>query len=65
MQQRPFKKANSHSASQGIPCLLWNLKYHYHVQSSPILVPTLSEMNLVHTFQSSLVNRYPSKYLKR
>jgi len=28
MDQSPSSEANSHSASQEIPCLLWNLKVH-------------------------------------
>jgi hypothetical protein len=31
MELRP-READSHSASQEIPCLLWNLKVHYLVQ---------------------------------
>jgi hypothetical protein len=31
MQQSPSLKADSHSAGQGVPRLLWNLKVHYHI----------------------------------
>jgi len=34
-------EANIHPASQ-IPCLLWNLKIHYHTQTGLPLVPILS-----------------------
>jgi len=35
MKQSPSSEANSHAASQEIPCLIWNLKVHYHVHKSP------------------------------
>jgi hypothetical protein len=50
MQHSPPWEANSHSASQNILRLLWNLKVHCHVHNSLPLFPTLSQMNPVHTF---------------
>jgi hypothetical protein len=44
MQQSPSWEANSHSASQDIPHLLWNQKFHYCVHKSLPLVPVLSEL---------------------
>jgi len=41
MEQSPFSEANSHLASQEIPCLLWNLKVHYCVHKRPPLAPIL------------------------
>jgi hypothetical protein len=39
MEQSPSWEANSHSASQEIPCLLLNPKVHHHVHWSLPLVP--------------------------
>jgi len=50
MKQSPFWEANSHSASQEIPCLTWNPNIHHHVHKNLPLVPMLIQMNLVHNF---------------
>jgi len=41
--------ADSHSASQEIPRLVWNPKFQYRVHKSP-LDPVMSQMNPVHIF---------------
>jgi hypothetical protein len=42
-------EANSSSANQEIPRLLWNTKVNYHVHKGPLLVPVLKRMNLAKT----------------
>jgi hypothetical protein len=50
MEQSSSSEASSHLASQEIPHLLQNPKFHNRVHKGPPLVPILSQMNPVHTF---------------
>jgi len=48
MQQSSSLEANRFSASQEIPCILWNLKVHYCIHLSPSPVPLLNQINPAH-----------------
>ena len=48
MEQSPSWNDNWFSASQEIPCIVWNLKVHYHIYKCLPPVPVLSQINPVH-----------------
>jgi len=42
MDQSPSLEPNSRSASQEIPCCVWNLEVYYRIHNSLSLAPILS-----------------------
>jgi hypothetical protein len=43
------------SADGKAPRLLWKKKFHYHVNKTPILIPILSQINLINILHSVLL----------
>ena len=48
MDQSPSWQANQFSASQEIPCILWNSKVYHCIYKCPPPVPVLSQLDPVH-----------------
>jgi hypothetical protein len=52
MEQSPVWKAAIFLTSQLTPCMLWNLKFHYHAHNSLSSVAILSHLHILHVLPS-------------
>jgi hypothetical protein len=65
MEQSPSSEANSHSASQEIPCILWNPKVLYPVNKSlPIPIPYVMFRNQLDFYSDELLSPHPTPKLE-
>ena len=58
MEQSPSWEANSFSANQKIPYILWNQKVHYRIHKSPLPVPILSQIDSFHITTSHVMKTH-------
>jgi hypothetical protein len=58
-------KATISWGTQEFPGILWNPKVHYRIHKIPLLVPTLSHMNIVHTTLSYIFKNHFNIILPR
>jgi len=55
-----FLRSQSVSASQGIPRILWNQEFYYHIYKCPPPVPILSQINPIHNPPSYFLMIHPN-----
>ena len=58
MKQKSLWEANRFSASEKIPCILWNTKVHYRNHKCLTPVPILNQINPVHASSSHFLKIY-------
>ena len=61
--QSPSWEANRFAASQEIPHILWNSKFHYRTQKCPPPVPILCQLDPVHALTSHFLKIYLNNIL--
>jgi hypothetical protein len=62
MELNPSWEAANCAATQELPSILWNPKFHCRVHKSPTLVPILSQINPIHTIPSYLSKIHSNNY---
>ena len=63
MEHSPSWEANRFSASQEIPCILWNPKVHHHIHKSPPHASILSQLDPVHAPTSQFLKIHVNNIL--